>query len=45
MKVAAEIAVKEVKSFLENESSIEEVIFVCFDLENYNIYRELLDLK
>jgi len=44
-KEAAEIAVKEVKKFLENNSSIEEVIFVCFDLENYNIYRELLDLK
>ncbi|MBI9039123.1 MAG: O-acetyl-ADP-ribose deacetylase [Bacteroidales bacterium] len=43
-KAAAEIAVKEVKKFLKNDSSIEKVIFVCFDFENYNIYEELLGL-
>lgn len=37
-KAAAEIAIREVKNFLENDSSIEKVIFVCFDFENYNIY-------
>ncbi|NQU84947.1 MAG: O-acetyl-ADP-ribose deacetylase [Mariniphaga sp.] len=40
---AAKIAISEVKKFLENDSSIETVIFVCFDLENYRIYAELLE--
>jgi O-acetyl-ADP-ribose deacetylase len=40
---AAKIAIEEVKNFLENDSSIEKVIFVCFDLENYRIYAELLE--
>ncbi len=39
---AAEIAIKAVKNFLE-ESDIPEVIyFVCFDEENYSIYKEKL---
>ena len=37
---AAEIAIETVKSFQFN--SIEEVIFVCFDEENYNIYKNLI---
>lgn len=41
-ELAAEIAVKEVKKFLEDNSTIEEVIFVCFSDENYNIYYNLL---
>lgn len=44
-KAAARIAIEEVKNFLENDSSIEKVIFVCFDSENYSIYKELLGLK
>jgi O-acetyl-ADP-ribose deacetylase (regulator of RNase III) len=39
---AAEIAFKTVTSFLENIYKIEKVIFVCFDIENYNIYNDLL---
>jgi O-acetyl-ADP-ribose deacetylase (regulator of RNase III) len=39
---AAEIAVREVKNFLENNSAIESVSFVCFDDENFEIYRKLL---
>ena len=38
---AAEIAIKTVKDFIE-KTSIEKVIFVCFDYENYNIYNEIL---
>lgn len=37
---AAEIAIETVKSFQFN--SIEEVIFVCFDQENYNLYKNLI---
>lgn len=39
---AAEIAVGAVKGFLEENDMPEEVIFVCFDDESYNIYQELL---
>ena len=42
---AAEIAVNEVKKFLSNDTNIEEVIFVCFDDENFQIYSELLHRK
>ncbi|WP_272150065.1 O-acetyl-ADP-ribose deacetylase [Tenacibaculum aiptasiae] len=37
--LAAEIAIETVKK----NPIIEEVIFVCFDEENYNIYKKLLD--
>jgi O-acetyl-ADP-ribose deacetylase len=39
---AAEIAVNTVQYFTLSENSIEEVIFVCFDDENYQIYQALL---
>lgn len=38
---AAEIAVEAVKSF--SAGFVEEVIFVCFDDENFEIYKQLLD--
>lgn len=38
--VAAKIAIEIIKSFDFN--SIEEVIFVCFDEENYNLYKNLI---
>ena len=38
--IAAQIAIKTIKSFQFN--SIEEVIFVCFDEENYNLYKNLI---
>lgn len=38
---AAEIAVGTVKEFLGN-GQIDRVVFVCFDGENYEIYRELV---
>ncbi|MCU7499728.1 MAG: O-acetyl-ADP-ribose deacetylase [Ignavibacteria bacterium] len=42
---AAGIAVKEVKEFLEENSSIEKVIFVCFSHGDYSTYRKLLNGK
>ena len=39
---AAEIAVRETRAQLRHASHIEEVIFVCFDDETLQIYRELL---
>jgi O-acetyl-ADP-ribose deacetylase (regulator of RNase III) len=39
---AAVIAVQEVKNFLATNHTIEAVIFVCFDEENYSIYQKLL---
>lgn len=40
--LAAEIAVKAVRSF-EDSAHIDQLIFVCFDDENYNIYEQLLN--
>ena len=40
---AARIAVKEVKSFLEEHSGIDEVLFVCFDRENFGLYQKLIE--
>ena len=39
---AAEIAVKTVSEFLNVNESIDEVIFVCFDEDNFQIYEQLL---
>ena len=39
---AAEIAISSVKEFMKNASSVKEVIFVCYDEENYEIYQRLL---
>lgn len=38
--LAAEIALQTVRDFLARELRIKEVIFVCFDRENYELYRE-----
>lgn len=40
---AAEIAVKTVSEFLSKTDQIEKLIFVCFDSENYQLYKDLLD--
>jgi O-acetyl-ADP-ribose deacetylase (regulator of RNase III) len=37
---AAEIAIREVVRFLKNHREIERVLFVAFDPENFQIYRE-----
>ncbi len=39
---AAKIAVKQVKTFLENHSSIEVVSFVCFNRQTYDCYKVAL---
>ncbi|MGX5858398.1 O-acetyl-ADP-ribose deacetylase [Dyadobacter jiangsuensis] len=39
---AARIAVESVSEFLSTSETVEKVIFVCFDSENYEIYRALL---
>jgi O-acetyl-ADP-ribose deacetylase (regulator of RNase III) len=39
---ATKIAVDEVKKFLEKNESIENVIFVCFDEETYQVYKKIL---
>jgi len=41
--LASMIAVKEVRQFLTVDSTIEKVIFVCFDNENFELYPKLLN--
>lgn len=41
---AAEIAVETIQQFMATNPGIEKVIFVCFDGENLEIYKELLKL-
>jgi O-acetyl-ADP-ribose deacetylase len=41
--LAAKIAIREVTSFLSQHSLPEKVFFVCFEQENMEIYRDLLD--
>ena len=40
---AAQIAIGEVRNFLNDTTSIQKVIFCCFDHENYEIYHSLLN--
>ena len=37
---AAQIAINEVKIFIKQNPEIEKVIFVCFDNENFEIYKK-----
>ncbi len=39
---AAEIAIKAVKKYLDNDSRISHVYFVCFDSENYELSKKLV---
>jgi O-acetyl-ADP-ribose deacetylase len=39
---AAEIAVAETRKFISAGTTPEEIIFICFDDENYSIYKKLL---
>jgi O-acetyl-ADP-ribose deacetylase (regulator of RNase III) len=43
--LAANIAINEVRAFLDQPSSIHKVIFVCFDQENFILYQKLLQQK
>lgn len=40
-KQAAEIAVKAVNDFLKNNTNLNKVYFVCFDEENFSLYKEM----
>ena len=40
MERASEIALRETAKFLENDKSIEKVIFVCFGEKAFNIYKD-----
>lgn len=40
---AATIASTEVRNFVEINKDIDEILFVCFDDENYSLYKRLLD--
>ena len=42
-KEAAEIAVNTVNEFLNQNDFIEKIYFVCFDDENYQLYKSLMD--
>jgi O-acetyl-ADP-ribose deacetylase len=39
---AATIAVREVQQFVAKNNNIDEIFFVCFDEENYSLYKERL---
>ena len=41
-QIAAEIAVAAVTDFLRTDNKISNVIFVCFEKDNYDIYSQLL---
>jgi len=43
--LAADIAIQEVQQFAANDKNIEEIFFVCFDDENYTLYKERLFLE
>ena len=40
---AAEIAIGEVRKFIQKSAFLDEILFVAFDEENYSIYSELLN--
>ena len=42
IKLAAQIAVTEVKKFLKRNNSIEKIIFVCFSRDIFNSYQEAI---
>ena len=41
--LAARIVINLIKDFTKKESNITEILFVCFDEENYTIYNEILN--
>ncbi len=43
-ELAAKIAIQTIRSFVDS-NKLQEVLFVCFDVENYNIYQKLLKEK
>ncbi len=45
IKLAAEIAIDNVREYSEIDKHIEEVYFVCYDKQNYNEYAKILKLE
>ncbi|MCK5470412.1 MAG: O-acetyl-ADP-ribose deacetylase [Cyclobacteriaceae bacterium] len=41
--LASSIAIETTRNFLNSQKSAIEVTFVCFDDENYNLYKKVLD--
>lgn len=41
-ETAANIAIRTISRFLDNNKKIKKVYFVCFDEDNFNIYKEKL---
>ena len=42
-QLAAETAIAETKKFTSGDNQLEEIIFICFDEENYSIYKKQLE--
>ncbi|MFN3840381.1 MAG: O-acetyl-ADP-ribose deacetylase [Cyclobacteriaceae bacterium] len=42
-ELAATIAVREIRSFLKNNEVLSGVIFCCFESDNYELYKKLLN--
>ena len=40
-KLAAEIAIAEARKFIAEDSILKEIIFICFDEENFEIYKKV----
>ena len=40
---ASRIAIRTVKTFLENDESIQKVLFVCFGQHDYQVYQEAVE--
>ncbi len=43
LRRAAEIAVREVRAFLENNQAVDRVIFVCFGRDAFDCYQQVLN--
>jgi O-acetyl-ADP-ribose deacetylase len=43
IKRAATIAIREARRFLEKNTSVEKVIFVCYEQSVYSLYQEVMD--
>jgi O-acetyl-ADP-ribose deacetylase (regulator of RNase III) len=43
LQKAAKIAIKETSNFLKINTSIEKIIFVCYNNENFNIYKKEIE--
>ena len=39
---AAQVSISTVKTFIEANPKLEEIIFICFDKENFKLYEALL---